>query len=590
MKIQLKFFSLAILVLTACITKKRPERITSLHGPQQSVENPIKNTAIRDQIDLIKKDARAFLTSNPMSEKDPLIISDFKKLVQITADSDYKLWREFIQSPVFSQNLASYDSLSGLNNGQSKTLQLQNGADKLEITTDSDRKIAEKWHEESADPKSPAEQRDRLSEKGIIAVISLTTMAASLNTGYSLSFKRTNGYFCAINKALLVSIGLSLASATFFTVSLGLEERGEGFDKILEVLGIGTGSLVALQAIGTFAYGSSMYIDKSRQKSLSGNNLSQYVRDSAALEKNERLPEDIQEMMDSLDVKRGSRLTPAQKARIEEYLDSKIEKMQFKTEGLAKSPENITRFKTYLENKAKLMAALKLDEADMKVLNQFLHIEYDTSLSSTADWDKFKQSANFQTLVAGTYIGQDYSDLNITARQYNSVRSKFRQYLKNKGLSTGPLYSQLFFDFVEHQAIIRQTGVPHSYLTDLKVVPESLDHINWAQYHKSTWKRWHYDYGEIAGVKKSNYSMYNGVQEGYFYVDRFADIDGLSQKMMAGSVVGLAAGIGIVLATLKSQNSRESGLLLADTSNSFHAYFRRMGRQISRLQSLARQM
>ncbi|MCB9229092.1 MAG: hypothetical protein H6618_05725 [Deltaproteobacteria bacterium] len=410
-------------------------------------------------------------------------------------------------------------------------------------------------------------------------MLSLVTLASAINAGYSVSFRKTNGYFCVYNKALIASIGVSLASATFLAVAMGLEKPGENFDNILQILGIGAGSLITLQAIATGLFG---FINE--KKFSSGKNLggeleswiSYYVN-------NKELPEDLEKVIKELNDNAFRGLTDTEKSKIKTFVTTEINKKDnyAKPEIKNKKDDITDKITKFLEARKKLTNTLHIEETDLDKLHQFLDLNFGPEIEVIHEnLENFKKDPNFNTMVSGSYrAGGDTPEY---IKGYNKVRSLFRQYLQSQGIETKGLYTETFYHYAEsYRDLVTKDKIPAQYLFKLKESPEDLSAVDWSSWNKRSEIIRALEYNKVEGIPRTNWSQYGSINGEIFHVQFYNEVSSLNKKMMVGSIVGLAAGV----TTIVSSIQKDSPLRLAETQ-SFDSLLYKVGKKISRLQEL----
>ena len=529
------FLMLLLSLLNIQCLRRRESLEKEIVAQEDSDQEESLSPIVKPDVDAIRKVSRDYLKKHPDNPKDALIKKDVKKLVKKFANSSDRDWKKFLESPAFSNHLDSHDLLT---KGQ---------------TSSSDR----------SQSKSPG----RLSQKGLITILSLATVATAANLGVSLSFVRANGYLCIYNKALLAGMGLSSATLTFLAVAMQLEKPGKDFDKVIAKLGIGAGALIATQALGTGIF-SAFFPSKNTH-----DHLKKEIKSITGKKKLKGT--EVEKILSKLKEDRRYIFTADDEKIIREYL---LKNLSYKIPKKALNKNAKEAFEK--------INTPQIPKDQLGVLNQLLDAyitgaRKDETISKYfGELDETSRSSLVDKLKKASKPKEAETAEDLIVKKFNQVRSSMKSYLgsKDKSFLFKDEYINYVLDYIELSTYYK---IPPAVLAgEYKPFPKNRD--QWKAAIKKSWEM----RAEYKLIKGPMHPIEAGeINYIFAHQRRAAHLARAKIHSVMASVLGLSAGIAIMATAAAAKGPL--GLAEQDDLESF---FREIGIRASRIQDLAQQI
>ena len=489
---------------------------------------------VKPDVDAIRKVSRDYLKRHPDNSKEALVTKDVKKLIRKFANSSDNDWKKFFDSPAFSKHLESHELLT---KGE---------------TSNSD-------HDK---PKSPG----HLSQKGLITILSLATVATAANLGISLSFRRTNGHFCIYNKSLLASMGLSSATIAFLVVAMQLEKPGKDFDKVIAKLGIGAGALIAIQALGIGGF-----VAKDHPVRVSGGLLDNIARITGRTENT--VKNDLKQVFDLIEGNHRRILTKHDKDIVRKYVQDNIAK-----EKIPISEDDLRSAKKVFDNLKRPTAT----SDQLSVLNQLLDSYVTPDLLSVGNYiETLPDRPGLVRALKGNLRVKGESFRALLVKNFNRVRSSMKSYLASKNIDNNFLFEDDYINYTLDYIILRERyKMPPAVMADQSKFP-----ANETEWNKAMEKSWEMRL-KYKVIKGPLYTTEAGEINKFFEIQKHrAELAQVKVQSVMASVVGLSAGIAIMATAAAAKGP----LGLADQDD-LESFFREIGLRASKIQELVHQI
>lgn len=474
----------------------------------------------------LREMAQNFVAENPVRENDPLLLKDIKGLIVKAASYSPEQWQDFLRSDMFHVHQSSFATLAA---HEKPWLGLAD--------TDTQNSNA------------------KLEQKAMIALVSLAAVYTAAFASISLHWRKVNGYFCPLNKALLTSLGFSAATSIVLAVALGIEQPGPDFAAAAQVLGI-SGGVVAIIASGGLlwpvaaTYGDGNFQEANDLLTVMDGFLTDAMKKKLA--RNEPFsPEDLKEL-------RNHYIS---------YLSEQYYERQ--------DPWDIRGYK---KARDELMDSFspKLSDEEIKVLAQLIE-----SWVMTMDGEKLADRLDRIEEVAETIKLQAVRSDDSAIKAYSRIRSYFGRYLETRPGRENfeGLYGDAFFNYFLMTANLGELGVPMSLL-------EGDNHSS-ADVTTLIRKRlldFYFDYPRIPGLDKlttGTQAYIPALVEKYNW--RLEQLQ-IVKHHPAASILGVGGGIvAIVGASLLHPAGVEASLSTNSSANSLEKFLIGFGAQIDAL-------